>query len=357
DRLIYQARLQARYGRSWRRKAPVEALMPLKLAKIGVPLVRTASEGLTAAGLSPVLLPSRPEPELTALLEAPELPTARQRPVEHEPVPATESFRLAETTAEVSDGVWPEVSEPALIDLFLAARYFIAQCGTMPSAEQFAGFLARDYGLTDPVTGGLLPGGLLEPVLAELRQAEAGESESREGLPVDEAPTAELLAAPTAAGSDPDTAVEPQPFFGEQLSLRGLAGKPLEETPVSSGAVLAPTASAFGGGLEGPAGRPSGQSAPGAPVSSEEPQDWMADVTATGEATARVPRQQSGDEPAEDDPIQREIEQVAAWLAEAEDASIRLSGAEVGRRLGVSPKTGQRRVIDATRHLEEQRKQ
>ncbi|RSS81043.1 DUF2637 domain-containing protein [Streptomyces sp. WAC06614] len=57
DRLIYQARLQARYGRNWRRKAPVEALMPLRLARIGVPLAQTAPEGLAAAGIDPVLLP------------------------------------------------------------------------------------------------------------------------------------------------------------------------------------------------------------------------------------------------------------------------------------------------------------
>ncbi|MFD0266591.1 DUF2637 domain-containing protein [Streptomyces sp. NPDC127106] len=57
DRLIYQARLQARYGRAWRRKAPVEALMPLRLARIGVPLSQTAPEGLAAAGIDPALLP------------------------------------------------------------------------------------------------------------------------------------------------------------------------------------------------------------------------------------------------------------------------------------------------------------
>ncbi|MFC7221531.1 DUF2637 domain-containing protein, partial [Streptomyces polyrhachis] len=32
DRLVYRARLRARYGRGWRRRAPIEALMPLKLA-------------------------------------------------------------------------------------------------------------------------------------------------------------------------------------------------------------------------------------------------------------------------------------------------------------------------------------
>ncbi|MBT2456645.1 DUF2637 domain-containing protein [Streptomyces sp. ISL-86] len=57
DRLIYQARLQARYGRNWRRKAPVDALMPLRLARIGVPLSQTAPEGLAAAGIDPALLP------------------------------------------------------------------------------------------------------------------------------------------------------------------------------------------------------------------------------------------------------------------------------------------------------------
>ncbi|QGV79212.1 DUF2637 domain-containing protein [Streptomyces ficellus] len=60
DRLIYQARLQARFGRAWRRKAPVEALMPLRLAKYGVPLAETAPAGLAAAGIEPVLLPPTP---------------------------------------------------------------------------------------------------------------------------------------------------------------------------------------------------------------------------------------------------------------------------------------------------------
>nr|WP_228054131.1 DUF2637 domain-containing protein [Streptomyces antimycoticus] len=53
DRLVYQARLRARYGRAWRRKAPVESLMPLRLARYGVPLSDTAPAGLAAAGLEP----------------------------------------------------------------------------------------------------------------------------------------------------------------------------------------------------------------------------------------------------------------------------------------------------------------
>ncbi|MFF0794173.1 DUF2637 domain-containing protein [Streptomyces spiralis] len=51
ERLVYQARLRQRFGRAWRRKAPVEALMPLRLARYGVPLRETAPAGLEAAGI------------------------------------------------------------------------------------------------------------------------------------------------------------------------------------------------------------------------------------------------------------------------------------------------------------------
>ncbi|MEU8786543.1 hypothetical protein [Streptomyces sp. NPDC048637] len=51
DRLVYQARLRARYGRAWRRRAPVDAMMPLRLARYGVPLAKTAPAGLAAAGI------------------------------------------------------------------------------------------------------------------------------------------------------------------------------------------------------------------------------------------------------------------------------------------------------------------
>ncbi len=64
DRMVYRARLRARYGRGWRRRAPVEAVMPLKLAKYGVPLAETAPEGLAAAGIDKPLRPQPARPEL-----------------------------------------------------------------------------------------------------------------------------------------------------------------------------------------------------------------------------------------------------------------------------------------------------
>ncbi|MEU5254816.1 DUF2637 domain-containing protein [Streptomyces longwoodensis] len=71
ERLVYQARLRSRFGRAWRRKAPVESLMPLRLARYGVPLAETAPAGLAAAGIEPVLLP--PAPRQQAPAAVPEL--------------------------------------------------------------------------------------------------------------------------------------------------------------------------------------------------------------------------------------------------------------------------------------------
>ncbi|WLQ42459.1 DUF2637 domain-containing protein [Streptomyces laculatispora] len=95
DRLIYQARLQARFGRNWRRKAPVESLMPLRLAKYGVPLADTGPAGLAAAGIEPALLPPAPAPAPAAVVAAvetaqpqqPELVGAPQQEQYAEPEP------------------------------------------------------------------------------------------------------------------------------------------------------------------------------------------------------------------------------------------------------------------------------
>ncbi|WP_351237527.1 DUF2637 domain-containing protein [Streptomyces sp. NPDC002133] len=81
DRLIYQTRLKARYGRAWRRKAPIEALMPLRLAKYGVPLADTAPAGLAATGTEPALLP--PNPTTATKLTELQLPTTPPPTAEH----------------------------------------------------------------------------------------------------------------------------------------------------------------------------------------------------------------------------------------------------------------------------------
>ncbi|MEU9455992.1 DUF2637 domain-containing protein [Streptomyces sp. NPDC048277] len=104
ERLVYQARLRSRFGRAWRRKAPVESLMPLRLARYGVPLADTAPEGLAAAGIEiPVLLPA---PAPAAPAPAPAVPQGEQRP-ELIPAPRSEQPAYAPAPAPAPD---PEVN-------------------------------------------------------------------------------------------------------------------------------------------------------------------------------------------------------------------------------------------------------
>ncbi|MFD9097301.1 DUF2637 domain-containing protein [Streptomyces collinus] len=86
ERLVYQARLHARFGRAWRRKAPVESLMPLRLARYGVPLAETAPAGLAAAGIEPALIPAQRQPELAPAADRGASTPAAARAAE--PVPA-----------------------------------------------------------------------------------------------------------------------------------------------------------------------------------------------------------------------------------------------------------------------------
>ncbi|MFB7174470.1 DUF2637 domain-containing protein [Streptomyces sp. NPDC056254] len=252
DRLIYQARLQARYGRAWRRKAPVEALMPLRLARIGVPLAQTASAGLTAAGLSPVLQ-SRPEPEPAPVPESaaePELADVPELLPAAEPLAEEAAARNAESTAKpaaATPDARDEMPAPDLVDLAQAARDFMAQYSAIPSAEQFAAYLARDYGLTDQDTGGLLPDVLLELVLAELRAEELEVAAQAASVPAVEEPMTDGLSAPA-------------PVYEEQLPGVGGAAPLLRGTgrpprPVGTAGRASATARRGGPRADGLRGR------------------------------------------------------------------------------------------------------
>ncbi|MCD9903232.1 DUF2637 domain-containing protein [Streptomyces sp. MT29] len=111
DRLRYEAALRGKFGRGWRRKAPVEAVLPLRLARNGIPLAETAEAGLAAAGLEPNPVPSvRP---VAAELEAPKpvsVPVAaaaprKQRVTATVPAqPATPSAVQEETAPSAEEG-------------------------------------------------------------------------------------------------------------------------------------------------------------------------------------------------------------------------------------------------------------
>ncbi|MDN3265013.1 DUF2637 domain-containing protein [Streptomyces sp. CSDS2] len=108
ERLVYQARLRSRFGRAWRRKAPVESLMPLRLARYGVPLADTAPAGLAAAGIDPALLPAAPRPQALAPATADRPSVASERPAEaapHRPDPAA-ARRPAEAPPADEQSPW-----------------------------------------------------------------------------------------------------------------------------------------------------------------------------------------------------------------------------------------------------------
>ncbi|MHC3473224.1 DUF2637 domain-containing protein [Streptomyces sp. 7R007] len=107
ERLVYQARLRSRFGRAWRRKAPVESLMPLRLARYGVPLAETAPAGLAAAGIEPAVLPPAPEPRPVPV------------PMEHRAAvqaPAPEPQPEPEPVAEPEVSPWLHARHPQQIE-------------------------------------------------------------------------------------------------------------------------------------------------------------------------------------------------------------------------------------------------
>ncbi|MFD2691023.1 DUF2637 domain-containing protein [Streptomyces phyllanthi] len=108
ERLVYRARLRSRFGRAWRRKAPVESLMPLRLAKYGVPLADTAPAGLAAAGIEPALLPPAPKPELERVADTPSRPQEQQQAQPRQPAQAQDRHQpQLGAQPPLPQGDWP----------------------------------------------------------------------------------------------------------------------------------------------------------------------------------------------------------------------------------------------------------
>jgi hypothetical protein len=141
ERLVYQARLRSRFGRAWRRKAPVESLMPLRLAKYGVPLGETAPAGLAAAGIEPALIPPPPQQTLEAAG-----PAAGRRAVGPAPVPQRPAAQGEQRPRPGSDqpAEHPE-PEPDQSPWFQAPREVEYQGGYDPAydPEQYAQWYAE----------------------------------------------------------------------------------------------------------------------------------------------------------------------------------------------------------------------
>ncbi|MFE1854930.1 DUF2637 domain-containing protein [Streptomyces sp. NPDC059489] len=166
ERLVYQARLRSRFGRAWRRKAPVESLMPLRLAKYGVPLAETASSGLTAVGIDESLIHFAAE--RTAI-------PAPRRSYEPEVVIDPDKEFVQADTLEPQPltkarGWHPEQShEEDVWHLTSAYQDWMAVFGREPESSQFAVWLQDRYGIAT-AAGKPLTDAQLAPLLQLLKQ-------------------------------------------------------------------------------------------------------------------------------------------------------------------------------------------
>jgi hypothetical protein len=139
ERLVYQARLRSRFGRAWRRKAPVESLMPLRLARYGVPLAETAPAGLAAAGIEPALIPPPPQTDPAAGSR-----TAGTAPVPQRAAPPSEQRPQLESSQDA--GQPDNTPEPDQSPWFNTPREVEYQGGYDPNydpAEQYAQWIAE----------------------------------------------------------------------------------------------------------------------------------------------------------------------------------------------------------------------
>ncbi|MFE5940477.1 DUF2637 domain-containing protein [Streptomyces sp. NPDC056470] len=295
-RLVYESQLHTRYGRRWRSKAPVEALMPLRLAKYGVPLTETAPHVLEEAGL--------------------DLSTS----VTVERAAAVPVSKTGEHQRALEGG----------------------GSGAAGSREQEADPAALSGGVGDgPVSG---TDALSTSATAQPAMADALGEVVREHSPSVKAYPFFVRPAPPSRGMEA-TPVEAEPGFSEQgpapVSARvdeGREGGGVREEVLEQASLNLPLSR-----LAEPIG--------------SEPSVWESAASDPREATAtaRVPQQQN-DEP-QLDRVQQQIVTVAEWIIEAEESRQKLSGAEVARRLNLSPRTGQRRLDKASEYVAEQRRQ
>jgi hypothetical protein len=177
ERLVYQASLRSRFGRAWRRKAPVESLMPLRLARYGVPLAQTAPAGLAAAGID--------EPPIQFTVERAPEPAQPQSPELEAAIGQEKELAQAGGADPELEAQVPE-ARPEQPDDFgddrstqLADAYqdWMTAFGFEPTSAQFALWLRDQYGIAT-AAGGPLSNEQLEPLLGFLKQRHAFAAEN-----------------------------------------------------------------------------------------------------------------------------------------------------------------------------------
>ncbi|MCZ4610313.1 DUF2637 domain-containing protein [Streptomyces sp. Lzd4kr] len=175
ERLVYQAGLRSRFGRAWRRKAPVESLIPLRLARYGVPLAETAPAGLAAAGIEQPLITftleqatAAPETQGSASLEiAADLQDHLPQSNEAGSQSATDG------TVVSAPPLGPRQASAREPERFAHAyRAFITEFQVEPTPAQWALWLRDSYGISTG-SGDALSEDQAQPLLDALRQRDA----------------------------------------------------------------------------------------------------------------------------------------------------------------------------------------
>ncbi|MGW8783714.1 DUF2637 domain-containing protein, partial [Streptomyces sp. NPDC055796] len=184
-----------------------EALMPLRLARIGVPLAQTAPEGLAAAGIDPLLLPPAAAAIASGAAPAPASPAqAAQAAQLQAAAPALE-------TAAAQQGPDPR-SAPAPVaapPVTHAPPPFAVEPTAMPAAHDSAWFAAPlapqaayEGGYNPQYVEGLEPTPVMPPAGPDQEQ-EQDLGQVREQQPVQEQlPAPRREARPEAAGAVSD---------------------------------------------------------------------------------------------------------------------------------------------------------
>jgi hypothetical protein len=145
ERLVYQARLRSRFGRAWRRKAPVESLMPLRLARYGVPLADTAPAGLAAAGIEQPFLHAG---ERTSVPAQREHPAIEARAVQQQSRAATGEAEPRPALASGRAGGPRRPAEEDAERFAEAYQGFLARFQVEPTTTQWAFWLRDQYGIS-----------------------------------------------------------------------------------------------------------------------------------------------------------------------------------------------------------------
>jgi Protein of unknown function (DUF2637) len=150
DRLVYRARLRARYGTAWRRRAPIEAIMPLRLARYGVPLSETADAGLAAAGIEvqPAVKQLAPAPEQAGAQSPARAPV--QAAAEEAVQSATQGAAQAPDTAQLPLQAQPQDLAAQTLDPAARIQGPAAQGQAQARFQQPA---PRPAPVQDPFTG------------------------------------------------------------------------------------------------------------------------------------------------------------------------------------------------------------